>query len=195
MTRFDTRTLRTQRQQLYVRQDGCARSVVCLLFAVVLWFFSVWRLLVKERKAEKSQRTTANSRHTTLRAQPFSRTYSCWRCVVTFACQIWTQCVRHLVPMVEVEILDTDTTTEVPEVEESLRSCFLEGTTSELMVIMTRRPFRGSKKTFIKLEELHALDLLKAAHIKIGWVSCRVRRRKATKMLPVPRLWAFNRPM
>ena len=46
---------------------------------VVLWVFSGWRLLVKERKPEKSQRTTANSRHTTLRAQPFSRTYCYWR--------------------------------------------------------------------------------------------------------------------
>ena len=38
------------------------------------------------------QRTNANSRHTTLCAQPFSRTYCCWRCCVTFACQIWTHC-------------------------------------------------------------------------------------------------------
>ena len=29
----------------------------------------------------QGERTTANSRHTTLRAQPFSRTYCCWRCV------------------------------------------------------------------------------------------------------------------
>ena len=36
VSRFDTRTLRTQRQQQYVRENGCARSVVCLLFAVVL---------------------------------------------------------------------------------------------------------------------------------------------------------------
>ena len=36
VSRFDTRTLRTQRQQQYVRENGCARSVVCLLFVVVL---------------------------------------------------------------------------------------------------------------------------------------------------------------
>ena len=36
VSRFDTRTLRTQRQQQYIRENGCARSVVCLLFAVVL---------------------------------------------------------------------------------------------------------------------------------------------------------------
>ena len=68
VSRFDTQTLRTQRQEQYVRENGCACSVV-------------WRLLVKERKPEKTRRTTANSRHTTLRAQPFSRTYCCWCCV------------------------------------------------------------------------------------------------------------------
>ena len=36
VSRFDTRTLRTQRQQQYVRTNGYTRSVVCLLFAVVL---------------------------------------------------------------------------------------------------------------------------------------------------------------
>ena len=40
VSRFDTWTLRTQCQQQYVRENGCARSVVCLLFAVVLWDFS-----------------------------------------------------------------------------------------------------------------------------------------------------------
>ena len=33
--RFETRTLHTQRQQQYVRENGCARSVLRLLFAVV----------------------------------------------------------------------------------------------------------------------------------------------------------------
>ena len=55
VSRFDTRTLRTQRQQQYVRQNCCARRVVCQLFAVVLWVFSGWRLLVKERKPVKTQ--------------------------------------------------------------------------------------------------------------------------------------------
>ena len=81
VSRFDRRTLRTQRQQQYVRKNGCARSVVCLLFAVVLWVFSDFLSLTRSLQPEKTQRTTANSRHTTLRAQPFSRTYRCWRCV------------------------------------------------------------------------------------------------------------------
>ena len=81
VSRFDTRKWRTQRQQQYVRENGCERSVECLLFAVVLWVFSVFLSLTRSLQPEKTPRTTANSRHTTLRAQSFSRTYCCWRCV------------------------------------------------------------------------------------------------------------------
>ena len=42
---------------------------------------------------------------------------------------------------------------------------------------LTRKPFRSTKKTFVRLEEAPAQSLLKANHIKIGWVSCRVRRK------------------
>ena len=46
VSRFETGTLHTQRQQQYVRENGCARSAVRLLFAAVLWVLSGWRLLV-----------------------------------------------------------------------------------------------------------------------------------------------------
>ena len=36
VSRFDTRRLRNQRQKQYVRENGCARNVVCLLEAVIL---------------------------------------------------------------------------------------------------------------------------------------------------------------
>ena len=36
VSRFETGTLHTQRQQQYVRENGCARSAVRLLFAAVL---------------------------------------------------------------------------------------------------------------------------------------------------------------
>ena len=81
VSRFDTRTLRTQRQQQYVRENGCGRSVVCLLFTVVLWEFSGFLSLTRSLQPEKTQRTTAYRRHTTLRAQSFWRTYCGWRCV------------------------------------------------------------------------------------------------------------------
>ena len=60
---------------------------------------------------------------------------------------------------------------EVMEVEEAVRSCLNEESTSEVKVSMTKRPFTGTRK------EARALRLIKATHIKIGWVSCRVRRR------------------
>ena len=94
LSRFDTRALRTQCQQQYVRENGCARSVVFLLFAVILWIFSGWRLLVNERKPEKNQRKLREPLRTanTLRC---ARNHSHVRTAVgvvcvTFACQIWT---------------------------------------------------------------------------------------------------------
>ena len=48
----------------------------------------------------------------------------------------------------------------------------------EFRVSLTKTPFRGNKKTYVLLEEARALKLLKAAHIKIGCVFCRVRRKK-----------------
>ena len=68
VSRFDTRTLCTQRQQQYVSENGCACSVVCLLFAVVLWDFSGFLSLIRSLQPEQTQRTTANSRHYAARA-------------------------------------------------------------------------------------------------------------------------------
>ena len=85
--------------------------------------------------------------------------------------------IHHLVPRVEVEIMDIDSITEVVEVEGEVRSCLREEPTSELEVTMRRRPIRGTRKVFIKLEEARALKLLKTTHIKIGWICCRVRRK------------------
>ena len=39
-------------------------------------------------------------------------------------------------------------------------------------------PYRVNKKVYVLLEEARAIKLVKVAHIKIGWVSCRVRRKK-----------------
>ena len=73
--------------------------------------------------------------------------------------------------------MDIDPTAEIIEVEKAVRSCLHEESISEVKVSMTKRPFRGTRKAFINLEEARALRLMKATHIKIGWVSCRVRRR------------------
>ena len=43
---------------------------------------------------------------------------------------------------------------------------------------LSKTPYRGNRKAYVLLEEERALKLLRGAHIKIGWVSCRVRRKK-----------------
>ena len=85
--------------------------------------------------------------------------------------------VRHLVPTAQVEIFDVDPTVEKEEVAEAVRSYLREEPSSEVKVSLTRKPFRGTRKAFVRLEEVRALTLLKATRIKIGWVSCRVRKK------------------
>ena len=48
----------------------------------------------------------------------------------------------------------------------------------ELRVSLSKTPYRGNRKAYVLQEEARALKLLKGAHIKIGWVFCRVRRKK-----------------
>ena len=47
----------------------------------------------------------------------------------------------------------------------------------EFKVSLTKRPYRRNRKAYVLLEEARALRLLKATYIKIGCVSCRVRRK------------------
>ena len=89
--------------------------------------------------------------------------------------------VHHLVPTVEVEILDIDLTVEAKDIAEVVWSCLREEPSSCVEVSLTKRPFRGIRKAFVKMEEARALKLLEATHIKIGWVSCRVRRKTEIK--------------
>ena len=80
-------------------------------------------------------------------------------------------CVRHLVPTVEVEILDIDPTVEAEDIAKTVWSCLQEEPSSRVEVSLTKRPFRGRRKAFIIMEEARTLKLLKATHINIGWVS------------------------
>ena len=65
--------------------------------------------------------------------------------------------------------------------EEAVWSCIRKEPSSGVEVSLTKKPFRGTRKAFVKMEDARALKLLKAAHIKIGWVSCRVRRKTDVK--------------
>ena len=71
----------------------------------------------------------------------------------------------------------TNPTVEEEEVAEAIQSCLQEDPCSGVKVFLTRKPFRGTKKAFVRLKEAPAQTLLKANHIKIGWVSCMVRRK------------------
>ena len=86
--------------------------------------------------------------------------------------------IRHLIPRIEVEIADLKPTIEVEDVEDAVRSFFDQGPEMKFRVFLTKTPYRGNKKAYVLLEEAKALKLFKAAHIKIAWVSCRVRRKK-----------------
>ena len=86
--------------------------------------------------------------------------------------------VRHLIPRIEVEIADLEPTIEAKDVEDAVRSLFDEEPELGLRVSLSKTPYRGNRKAYVLLEEARALKLLKGAHIKIGWVSCRVRRKK-----------------
>ena len=80
VSRFETGTLYTQRQQQYVRENCCARSPVHLLFAAVLRVLSGWRLLVKERKPENLREPLRTAAHYGARATTLTYVLL-WRCV------------------------------------------------------------------------------------------------------------------
>ena len=85
--------------------------------------------------------------------------------------------ICHLVPTVEAVILEINPTAENEEITEAVRSCLQEETPGEIIVCMRKKPFRGTRKAYVMLEEVSALIVLKAVPIKFGWVSCRVRSK------------------
>ena len=86
--------------------------------------------------------------------------------------------VRHLISRIEVEIADLEPTIEAKDVGDAVRSYMDQGPELELRVSLSRTPYRGNRRAYVLLGEARTLKLLKGAHIKIGWVSCRVRRKK-----------------
>ena len=86
--------------------------------------------------------------------------------------------VRHLIPWIEVEIADLEPAIEAEDVKDAVRSFFDQEPELELSVSLSKTPYRGNRKAYVLLEEARALKLLKGTQIKIGWVSCTVRRKK-----------------
>ena len=75
---------------------------------------------------------------------------------------------RYLVPTAEVVILDIKPTAETEEVTKVVRSRLQEETSARIKVCMIKKPFRGTRKPYVLIEQERALELLKAAHIKIA---------------------------
>ncbi|XP_033225962.1 cellular nucleic acid-binding protein-like [Belonocnema kinseyi] len=46
-----------------------------------------------------------------------------------------------------------------------------------MKVSFTKRPFRGNLKAFAELSDELAARLVRAGHLKVGWVSCHVSKR------------------
>ena len=78
---------------------------------------------------------------------------------------------------IEVEIADIEPSIEAEHVEDAVKDFFDNASELKLKGSLTKRPYRGNRKAYVLLEEARALKLLKATHIKIGWVSWRGRQK------------------
>ena len=67
--------------------------------------------------------------------------------------------------------------TYLEDVENAVKGFFDHASELELKVSLTKRQCQGNRKAFVLLEEVWALKLLKATHMKIGWIACRVRQK------------------
>lgn len=83
--------------------------------------------------------------------------------------------VMELTPKVTIEVRDFDCCTNEQEIEEALKKN-LENYNGAIQVRLTKPNIRQQRLAFIRLEESVALKILEVGRIKIGFVSCRIRR-------------------
>ncbi|XP_046145653.1 uncharacterized protein LOC123988938 [Osmia bicornis bicornis] len=84
--------------------------------------------------------------------------------------------VRELIPKDRIEIRDMDGCTSKEEVETALRSVLPEYV-GALDIVVFRTNNQGQCMAVVAMEQPAAVKVLQLSHIKIGWVSCRIRRR------------------
>ena len=77
-------------------------------------------------------------------------------------------CVRHLVFTVEVEILGIDFSVEAKDIAEAVWSCLREELLSGVEVSLMKRPFRGTRKVFVRMEDLHKEPAVLPLHRQKG---------------------------
>ncbi|GJQ68284.1 hypothetical protein Trydic_g16880 [Trypoxylus dichotomus] len=76
----------------------------------------------------------------------------------------------------KLEFRDLDCLTTVEEVTEAIRKT-LPNCETDPKVILTKVNSRQLKMALIEINEHYALELLKTARIKVGWVNSRIRKR------------------
>lgn len=84
--------------------------------------------------------------------------------------------VSYLEQKETLEIRDLDSLTTKEEVAEAIKRDLKEPAV-EPQVFVTKENRWGQKAAIVQLGTKHALQLIKAQHIRIGWVRCRVRKR------------------
>ncbi|GJQ78882.1 hypothetical protein Trydic_g53 [Trypoxylus dichotomus] len=84
--------------------------------------------------------------------------------------------VSTLQPKLKLEFRDLDCLTTVEEVIEAIRKA-LPNCETDPKVILTKANSRQVKMAFVEINEHYALELLKTARIKVGWVNSRIRKR------------------
>lgn len=84
--------------------------------------------------------------------------------------------VRSLEPKETLEIRDLDSLTTKEEIQNAIKRDLKE-LAGEVQVSVTKANSREQKIAIVQLNARGARELLKAQHIRIGWVRCRVRER------------------
>ena len=76
-----------------------------------------------------------------------------------------------------MKIVDIDPSIEAEDVEEAVRGFFDHRSAPDLEVSLTKSNLRGNRKTYVIRGVAQAPKLLKATHIKIRWVFCKVHKQ------------------
>ena len=87
-----------------------------------------------------------------------------------------TSRVRTLVPRVKLEVCDLDACFEKDEVMKALKR-ELPDAKENFEVTLTKVNARRLRLAIVKFDERHAIKLIEAAKLRMGWVPCRVRLR------------------
>lgn len=86
--------------------------------------------------------------------------------------------VRMLVKTEDVEILDLNCATTATELETCIRKALgSDEDDQSIRVKSIRQSFRGTQRATAKLKSADAAVLTNKGHIKVGWVSARVRAK------------------